>query len=159
MHPVLTGGRQPDQGRPVTQQGPQITDLLGAIQAPGNKISPQQLGQGGRIDLVVLQPGRGDGLAAAGVDQVRLQLLQQLDQPPPAIGGLEGDRGTRRKRAKDRHQLGRIVSDVAVVLLGAGVIHDGDLGALTMDVHPDIDIHQASSPELDWSRSQGGRAE
>ena len=42
MHPVLTGGRQPDQGRPVTQQGPQITDLLGAIQAPGNKISPQQ---------------------------------------------------------------------------------------------------------------------
>jgi hypothetical protein len=50
----------------------------------GQQIRPQQLGQGGRIDLVVLEPGRGDGFAAAGMDQVRLQLqlLEQLDQPP-----------------------------------------------------------------------------
>jgi hypothetical protein len=37
MDPVLAGGRQPDQAGPVAQQGPQITDLWGAIQASGNK--------------------------------------------------------------------------------------------------------------------------
>jgi hypothetical protein len=82
------------------------------------------------------------------MDQVRLQLqfLEQIDQPAPAIGGLEGHRGARRKRAKDRHQLGRIVSEVAVALLDASGIHDGDLGALAMHVHPDIDIHQGLLP-------------
>jgi hypothetical protein len=41
------------------------------------------LGQGGRIHLVVLEAGRGDRLAAAGMDQVRLQLqlLEQIYQP------------------------------------------------------------------------------
>jgi hypothetical protein len=82
------------------------------------------------------------------VDQVRFQLqfLQQLHQPPPAIGGLERHRGARRQRAKDRHQLGRIVSEVAVALLGAGLVDDGDLGALAMHVHPDVDPHQGLRP-------------
>ena len=82
------------------------------------------------------------------MDQVRLQLqlLQQLHQPAPAVGGLEGDRGARRKRAKDRHQLGRIVGEVAVVLLDAGVIHDGDLGTLAMHVHADVHSHQGLLP-------------
>jgi hypothetical protein len=33
---------------------------------------------------------------------------------------------------------------------GAGLIHDGDRGALAMHVHPDVDTHQVSFPELDW---------
>jgi hypothetical protein len=68
------------QGGPVAQQGPQIADLLRGDPCLGRQIGPQQLGQGGRIHLVILQPGCGDGLAAAGMDQVRfqLQLLQQL---------------------------------------------------------------------------------
>jgi len=87
------------------------------------------------------------------MDQVRLQLqlLQQLDQPAPAVGGLEGHRGARRQRAKDRHQLGRVVGQIAVALGDAGGIHDGDLGALAMHVHPDVDTHQGLLPELDWS--------
>jgi hypothetical protein len=87
-------------------------------------------------------------LGAAGMDQVRfqLQLLQQIDQPAPAVGSLERHRGAWRQRAKDRHQLGRIVSDVAVALLHAGVIHDGDLGALAVDIHPDVDPHQGLLP-------------
>ena len=80
------------------------------------------------------------------MDQVQLQLLQQLDQPAPAIGRLERDWGARRQGAKDRHQLGRIVGNVAVALLDAGGIHDGDLGALAMHVHADVHIHQGLLP-------------
>jgi hypothetical protein len=65
-----------------------------------------------------LQPGCGDCFAAAGVDQVRfpLELLQQLDQPAPAVGRLERHRGARRQDAKESHQLGRVVGQVAVAL-------------------------------------------
>jgi hypothetical protein len=148
MHPVLERGRQPDQGGPVTQQGPQIPCGLGRDPGLGQQISPEQLGQGGRIDLVVLAPGRGDRLAAAGMDQVRLQLqfLEQIDQPAPAVGGLEGHRGARRQPTKDRDQLGRVVGQVAVALLDTGGVHDGDLGALAMHVHPDVDTHQGLLP-------------
>jgi hypothetical protein len=161
MHPVLQAGRQADQGGPMTQQRPQLADLLGRDPGLGQQISTQQLRQRGRIHLVVLQPGRGDRLAAAGMDQVRLQLqlLQQLDQPPPAVGGLQRHRGARRQRAKDRHQLGRIVGEVAVALLDAGVVHDGDLGTLAVHVHPDVDTHVGLLPRARRSRSLGCRAE
>jgi hypothetical protein len=111
--------------------------------------------------LSFLQPGRGDGLAAAGMDQVRfqLQLLQQLDQPAPAVSGLERHRGPGREGAQDRHQLGRIIGNVAVALLGAGGIHDGDLGALAMHVHADVHTHVGLLPRARWSRSLGCRAE
>ena len=87
-------------------------------------------------------------LGAAGMDQVRLQLqlLQQLHQPAPAVGRLERDRSAWRQRAKDRDQLGRIVGEVAVVLLDAGVIQHRDLGTLAVEVHPDIDTHQGLGP-------------
>jgi hypothetical protein len=89
------------------------------------------------------------------MDQVRLQLqlLEQVDQPAPAVGGLKRHRGARRKGAKDRDQLGRIVGEVAVALRGAGVVHDGDLGALAMDVHPDVHSHQGLLPRARDPRS------
>jgi hypothetical protein len=82
------------------------------------------------------------------MDQVRfqLQLLQQLHQPTPAVGGLERHRGARRQPTQDRHQLGWIVGNVAVVLLDAGVIQHRDLRALAVDVHPDVDTHQGLLP-------------
>jgi hypothetical protein len=83
MDPVLQSGAQPNQAGSVAQQRPQITDLLRGDPGLGQQVGPQQLGQGGRIHLVVLEPGGGDCFAAAGMDQMRLQLqlLQQLDQP------------------------------------------------------------------------------
>jgi hypothetical protein len=45
--------------------------------------------------LSFLQPSRRDCLAAAGMDQVRLQLqLLELDQPAPTGGGLQGHPGS-----------------------------------------------------------------
>jgi hypothetical protein len=78
--------------------------------------------------------------------RLRLQLLQQLDQPAPAVGGLEGDRGVWRQRAKDRDQCGRVVGQVAVALGDAGGVDDGDLGALAMHVHPDVHTHEGLGP-------------
>jgi hypothetical protein len=82
------------------------------------------------------------------MDQVRLQLqfLEQIDQPTPAVGGLEGHRGARRQRTQDRRQRGWVVSQVAVALLGTGGVHDGDLGALAMHIHPDVHSHQGLLP-------------
>jgi len=82
------------------------------------------------------------------MNQVRLQLqfLEQVDQPAPAVGGLEGHRGAGRQRAKDRHQLGRVVGQVAVAQLITGGVHDGDLGALAMHVHADVHTHQGLLP-------------
>jgi hypothetical protein len=82
------------------------------------------------------------------MDQMRLQLefLQQLDQPAPAVGRLEGNRSAWRQDAKERHQLGRVVGQVAVALLVAGLIDDRDLGALAMHVHTDIHSHQGLLP-------------
>jgi hypothetical protein len=76
----------------------------------------------------------------------QLPLLQQLHQPAPAVGGLEGDRRARRQHAKDRHQLDRVMGDVAVALLVTGGVHDRDLGALVMHVHADVHSHQGLLP-------------
>jgi hypothetical protein len=82
------------------------------------------------------------------MDQMRLQLelLQQLDQPAPAVGRLEGDRSTWRQDAKERRQLGRVVGQVTVALLVAGFVDDRDLGALAMHVHADVHTHVSLLP-------------
>jgi hypothetical protein len=82
-------------------------------------------------------------MAAAGVDQVRLQaeLGQQAGQPAPAVGRLERDRRARRQRAKDRDQLGGVVGQVAVEHLAAVLVQQRHLRALAVHVHADVDLH------------------
>jgi hypothetical protein len=95
-------------------------------------------------------------MGAAGVDQVRLQvkLLQQVDQPAPAVGGLEGHRGAGRQAPEDPGQLGRVVGQVAVQQLGAALVEHRDLGALAVDVHADVNPHEgllSQARYLTWS--------
>src|SRR5215211_8049864 len=66
MHPALAGGGRADQAGAVAQQRSQVADGLGRDPGLGQQVGPEQLRQGAGIDLVVLQPGRGDRLAAAG---------------------------------------------------------------------------------------------
>jgi hypothetical protein len=82
------------------------------------------------------------------VDQVRLQaeFVEQLGQPAPAIGGLEGDRGARRQTTQDGDQLGGVVSQVAVGELDAMLVHQRHLGALAVDIHTDVHTHQGLLP-------------
>jgi hypothetical protein len=152
VHPALEGGGDPDQRGSVAQQGALVADSLGSDPGLGQQLSAQPVGQGSGIDLVVFAPGRGDRLAAAGVDQMRLQLqlLQQLGKPAPAIGGLERDRRARLQAPQERGQLGGVVGQVAVEELAAVLVHQCHLGALAVDVHADVHPHQASFPELVW---------
>jgi hypothetical protein len=87
-------------------------------------------------------------LAAVGVHQVRLQaeFVEQVGQPAPAVGGLEGDRRARLQPAKQRRQLGRVVGQVAVGQLRATLVQQRDLGALAVDVHAGVDLHQGLLP-------------
>jgi hypothetical protein len=79
---------------------------------------------------------------------VRLQaeFVEQLSQPAPAVGGLEGDRRARRQTTRDGDQLGRVVGQVAVGELDAMLVHQRHLGALAMDVHADVHTHQGLLP-------------
>src|SRR5512132_924342 len=120
----------------------------GAIQASGSRSARSSWARVAASTLSFFNLAEAMALGAAGMDQVRLQLqlLQQLHQPAPAVGRLERDRSAWRQRAKDRDQLGRIVGELAVVLLDAGVIQHRDLGTLAVDVHPDVDPHQGLLP-------------
>jgi hypothetical protein len=82
------------------------------------------------------------------VDKVRLQaeLVQQLSQPAPAVGGLEGDRRAGFQTTQDRDQLGRVVGQVAVGELDAMLVHQRHLGALAVDIHTDVHTHQGLLP-------------
>jgi hypothetical protein len=91
---------------------------------------------------------------------LELEPLEQLDQPAPPVGGLEGHRGAGWQPAKDRLELGRVIGDVAVALHGTGLVDDGDLGALAVHVHADVHSH-CGPPSLRSSipGAQGCRAE
>jgi hypothetical protein len=72
VHSALERGGHPDQRGPVAQQATLVADGLGGDPGLGQQLGAQQLVQGAGIDPVVLEPGRGDCLAAAWVDQMRL---------------------------------------------------------------------------------------
>ena len=82
------------------------------------QVRVQQLGQDRGVDLVVLQPRRGDGLAPQRVHQMRLEavVLQQLSQPAPAEGGLERHRRASREIADQPQERLRPVDHVLVQL-------------------------------------------
>jgi hypothetical protein len=148
-------------GWPGDAAGAEIPGRLGRDPGLGQQIRPQQLRQGGRIDLVVLQPGRGDRLAAAGMDQMglQLQLLQQLHQPPhPSAaanatgvpGGNTPRIGTSLAGSLARLRL-RCWSPASSTMATCE-----RLRCTSMPTYPVI---RASLPELDQSRSLGCRAE
>jgi hypothetical protein len=85
------------------------------------------------------------------MDQVRLQLqlLQQVDQPAPAVGGLERHRGAWRQLTQDRHSLGRIIGEVAVALLGAAASTMATWERLRCTSMPTYTCIRASFPELE----------
>jgi hypothetical protein len=58
-----------------------------------------------------------------------------------------------------RHQLDRVIGEVAVALLATGSVQDRDLGALGCTSMPTYTFIRASVPELVDSRSLGCRAE
>jgi hypothetical protein len=111
--------------------------------------------------LSFLQPGRGDCLAAAGMDQVRLQLqfLEQIDQPPPAVGGLEGDRGAWRERPRTGTSLAGSLARLRLCCWLPASSTMATWERLRCTSIPTYTPIRASFPELVRSRSLGCRAE
>jgi hypothetical protein len=72
------------------------------------------------------------------VHQVGLQaeLVEQVGQPAPAVGGFERDRGPGVQLPEQCSQLGRVVGQVAVGKLRATLVEQHDLGALAVTSMP-----------------------
>jgi hypothetical protein len=115
------------------------------------QVSAQQLRQRLRVDLVVAATGRrrspysqrgGPGGPRASGRRAGRPANPSRRRPrtPPGAG---------RHNAKDGRQLGLVIREIAVALDGTGVIDDGDLGALAVDVHADVHAHCGPS-SLRW---------
>jgi hypothetical protein len=125
--------------------------LLGGDPGLGQQLRPEQLGQDGRIHLVVPAAGPRRSPYSGWDDQGGSSSSSwSSSTSQPSRRRLERHRGARRKGAKDRDQRGRVIGEVAVALGDTGVVHDGDLGALAKHVHPDEHtFNRASVPELE----------
>ena len=143
VDPVPQQRPQPHQLGAVPQQRPQLPHRRRRDPRLRQQVRAQQLCQDRGIDLVVLQPGRGDRLALQRVHQVRVEavVLEQLQQPPPAERGLER-RGRPRRQAADHPQdrLGP-VRHVPVRQHLATRIDDCHLRTLAVHVDPDVNRH------------------
>jgi hypothetical protein len=134
----LQRGRQPHQGRPATQQG------------------PQQLGQSGRIDLVVLEPAEAITLQRLGC--TRCGSDSSSTSQPPAGGSLE-------RTAVPGGNPPRIGISLAgslgrLRLLGdAGLVHRGRPGSACGGRPSRRTPSSGPPPELVDPRSLGCRAE
>jgi hypothetical protein len=88
-------GGQPHQARPGGAAGRADRGRAAAqVHAAGSRSARSSCASVSASTLSFLQPGRGDLLAAGGVDQVRLELevVEQAGQPTPAVGGLKRHR-------------------------------------------------------------------
>jgi hypothetical protein len=143
VDPVAQQRPQPHHLRPVPQQRAELAHLRRRDPRLGQQVSAQQLRQDRGVDLVVLQPRRGDGLALQRVHQVRLEavVLQQLYQPPPAERGLERRLGACWQAADHRQDRLHAVRNVAVGEHRAILVDNRYLGALAVDVDSDVDRH------------------
>jgi hypothetical protein len=156
VDPVAQQSAQPHQLRPVPQQRPQLAHRRRGDPRLRQQVGAQQLGQDRRIDLVVLQPGRGDRLALQRVHQMWVEavVLQQLHQPPPAERRLERRRRARRQGADHPQDRLHPVRHVPVGQHLAILVDHRHLGPLAVHVDTDIDRHRrASFPELAYTRS------
>jgi hypothetical protein len=157
VDPVALLGADPDQAGPVPQQRAELAHLRRGYPRLGQQVRAQQLRQDRGVDLVVLQPGRGDRLAPQRVHHVRLEpvVLQQPDQPAPAERGLERHRRPRGQIAdQPQHRLGA-VHHVLVELDRAVLADHRHLRPLAMHVDSHVHRHcRVSFPELGTSHPE-----
>jgi hypothetical protein len=147
MDPVLQRGRQADQVARWPSRAPRSRVACGAIQASGNRSARSSWARMAASTLSFFSRARR--WPCNGWDEPGAAPAPGPPAARPASPSRRRPRtrpGCRRQRAKDRHQLGRIIGDVTVALLNPGLVDHRDLGALAVQVHPDIDPHQGRLP-------------
>jgi len=90
-------GLEPDEGGAGAEDLPRIPHRARGDVGRREQIGAQQVGQGGRIDLIGLDPRTGDGLGLQrmGQHQIRVPVLDQLIEVGPVPRGLDRDTGVR----------------------------------------------------------------
>jgi len=105
----------------------------------GEQVTPQELHQPFGIHAVVLQPRGGDGagLLRVGEDRLMPELLQQIHEPPPGAGGLDGDPRRRRDLLEEPLHPEPVVLQAMLRQFPSGS-HHGNLGHSFVQVHADV---------------------
>jgi hypothetical protein len=103
------------------------------------KVAAEQERQALRVDAIILEARGGDGLGLFGMREDRLmaEALEQIHQPPPGAGGLDGDRRLRWQLREELLHAGHLVLES---MLGQFAIlgQDRDLRRSFVQVDPDV---------------------
>src|SRR3989449_11694131 len=81
---------QSHQGSPKAEDLPRVPHGAWRNVGSGHEVGPQQVRQGGGINLIGLNAGTGNRLRLerVGQDEIWMALLNQLVEPHPVAGGL-----------------------------------------------------------------------
>lgn len=145
-----TAAAEPHQLGTVTQHSPLFADLPRGNPCLRQQVPAQQMGQRRGIDLVVLQPGRGDRLTLQGMRHVHLEtmVLEQFNQPAPAEGGLERHRRSRRKVPDHREHRLPPIEHIPVHRDLPALIRDRDLRPATVHSRANTDPRLSFYPPV-----------
>jgi len=115
VHAVLQRGAHLRQHHALAQQVAQVAQLARRHISLGQQVGAQQMRQRARVDRVGLDARRGDRLGPQRVREVQLvaRVLEQLGQPLPAVGRLDGDPRLTREATKQLEEDVRVVGDPA----------------------------------------------
>jgi hypothetical protein len=141
MDAVLERGAQAGERDVVAQQLPQLSQLAWRDVGLGEEIGAQQVGERACVDGVRLHPCGGDRLRVPRMGEVELDTLglEQVGEPLPAEGGLEGDLRFLSQLGEDGAQRFRVVRHPAREQLQALLVEGGDVRGPAMEVDADVD--------------------
>ena len=152
VDPVAQLGAEPDQAGPVPQQRPELAHLRRRDPRLGQQVRAQQLRQDRGVDLVVLQPRRGDRLAPQRVHQVRLEavVLEQLRPASPSRTRPRTPPACPAGRSPISRSIGsEPFTTFRLSCTFPSSVDHRHLGALAVHVDTDVDRHcRVSFPEL-----------
>jgi hypothetical protein len=153
MHLCLEPGPQRDQLGPIAHQLPQLTRGRWRDPRLRQSTQPQHVDEIDRVAFVVLHATRApvQPRRVREMDR-RALLLQPVDDPIPATGGLDHHFGLRTRLRHRRRDRQRFIRDAHRTQLLARAVLADDHRTSTMKVDPDIlSIHRGlPSSEEDW---------
>jgi hypothetical protein len=103
------------------------------------EVAEEQERQTLRVDAIILEARGGDGLGCLGCERIgpMAEALEQIHQPPPGAGRLDGDRRLRWQLPEELLHAGHIVLES---MLGEFAVlgEDRDLRRSFVQVDPDV---------------------
>jgi len=139
---ALEAGTDPHQACPHAGEPPRLSGLRRGDPGLGQQVAAKQVGQHPGIHGVVLDPPSRDGLGGQRVSHVGRDagVRQQVGQPAPSEGGLEGHlHGLGAQFAEHAQDLGRLAQHPPAQHQLTALVERGQVRPLAMKV--DSDVH------------------